>query len=117
MTQAGQNFQVFQGDNHEIVISVVDENGLPANLAGYDAIWCVHQQNHAENIILQKSTSLGGIVISGSDVIISLAQADTATMTPKLYGHQCELEDGSGNHATITTGYMRVLRSITHGEL
>lgn len=118
MTIAGQNFEMFQGDNKELVITVYKQDGVSIqDLTGYNAVWCAHNQT-PENPVIIKTTSPGeGITIpdpSSGQLVIELANVDTNTLTPKTYGHQCEVEDALGNHATVTTGYMKLSRSITH---
>lgn len=119
MTISGQNFEIYQGDNKQIIITVKDDNDALLNLDGYSAVWCVHNQSPS-NIVFQKSTATGGITIpnpANGQLVITLEGNDTATLPPKTYGHQCEILDGLGNHATVTAGYMKVITSITHNEL
>lgn len=120
MTLSGQNFSIFQGDNHEIIVSVKNQDGSPADLTGYSAAWCAYGQTSAETILLKTSSPGEGITIpnpADGKVIISLEQLDTQNLVTKNYGHQCEVEDSLGHHATVCTGYMKVLRSITHHSL
>jgi hypothetical protein len=120
MTTKGQNFEVYQGDNKEIIITIRNQDGSLTNLTGYSAVWCVHSQT-ISNIVLQKTTlPLGGIEVpdpASGQLIITLSSVDTSTLATKNYGHQCEIEDNFGNHSTVTTGYIQILRSITHPEL
>lgn len=117
MTIAGQNFEVYQGDNKEIIITVRNQDGSLTDLSGYNAVWCVHDIT-PENVVLLKSTGLaGGIAIptpANGQLVITLTSDDTMDIITKVYGHQCEIEDSLGNHATVTTGYMKVFKSITH---
>ena len=117
MTTHGQNIELYQGDNVNIIITVVDDNNQILNLTGYNVVWCLHEQT-TEQVILQKTTSPGeGITVpdpTNGEILIPLLQDDTAEMTPKIYGHQCEIEDSSGNHSTVTTGYLKLFKSITH---
>ena len=120
MTISGQNFEVYQGDNKEIIITVRDDNENIIDLTGYSVVWCVHNQR-VTDIIFQKTTSLGEEITipnpTSGEIIITLEGLDTHILTPKNYGHQCEIQDQFGNHATVTTGYMKILKSITHHVL
>jgi hypothetical protein len=120
MTITGQNFDVYQGDNKELIVTVYDENGSILNLAGYNAVWCIHSLTPEHTYVVLKTTGIvGGITIpspASGQIVISLDSEDTESLTPKAYGHQGEIEDSSGNHATIITGLVKILKSITHGE-
>jgi hypothetical protein len=50
MTIKGQNFELYQGDNKEIIITVRDASGALQNLTGYSAVWCVHKRS-VSNIV------------------------------------------------------------------
>jgi hypothetical protein len=119
MTVAAQNIETYQGDNKEIIITVTDDDGVLIDLSGYSAVWCVYNQT-LETIVIQKETGGLGITIpspTSGQLVIELESTDTATLVPKNYGHQCEIKDASGNHSTVTIGYIKILRSITHAEL
>lgn len=118
MTATGQNFEIYQGDDKRIIITAKDVDGNIINLAGHSVIWCAYDQT-LENIIIQKSTS-NGISIptpASGEIIITLEGLDTSSVIPKNYGHQCEIKDSFDKHYTITTGFMKVIKSITHSLL
>lgn len=115
MATTGQNAEIYQGDYHELIITVVDEDGVVADLSGYSAVWCLYGQTEG-NIVLTKTTS-DGITITGGQITIELENVDTENLTPRIYGHQCEVEDIMGRHSTVTTGYVKILKSITHSSL
>ena len=117
MTITGQNFEVYQGDNKTVIVTVRNQDGSLTNLTGYNAVWCAYRQTPDTIVILKTTTS--GITIPdplSGELHIDLGQTDTAALTTSNYGHQCEIEDSFGNHATVMAGYMRVLKSITHPE-
>lgn len=120
MTITGQNFEVYQGDNKQLIITVYDENGAILPLTGYSAVWVAVQQTSFATVLSKSTESGGGISIPDPDngqLVVELDKEDTASLSPKLYNHQCEIEDSSGNHSTVTTGYMKVIKSVTHSEL
>lgn len=119
MTITGQNFEVYQGDNKEIIIPVKNADGSAANLSGYNAVFLVYDMTSKTQVILKTTAPGQGITIpnpSDGELHITLDHEDTASLTPKNYGLQAEVEDSGGNHSTITAGYVKVLRSITHAE-
>lgn len=116
MTTTGQNFELYQGDNKQLIITVRDEDDVIVNLTGYSAVWVAYNVS-PQQVILTKTSDLGEITIpvpADGQLIVELEQADTVDVTPKLYGHQCEIEDSSGNHFTVLIGSMRLLKSFTH---
>ncbi len=120
MTATGQNFEMYQGDDKQIIITAKDTSGNIIDLTGYDAVWVVYDQT-VENVVLMKSTQpTEGITIptpANGEIVIELVGDDTSGLLPKLYGHQCEIQDVSGHHSTVTVGFMKVLKSITHSLL
>lgn len=118
MATTGQNFELHQGDYKQIIITVLDENGEPLDLTGYSAIWCMHVQT-LNDIVITKTTS-DGITISNptsGELEIELEAVDTESLSARVYGHQCEIEDILGRHATVTTGYVKLHKSVTHASL
>jgi len=119
MTTEGQNFTIYQGDSKEVIISVTNEDGSVTDLAGYAGAVFVAYNQTLDSIVIQKLLA-DGITIptpSNGQLVITLDSEDTEDLVPKNYGIQCEIEDAFGNHATVMTGYMKVLRSITHSLL
>jgi hypothetical protein len=119
MTTEGQNFTIYQGDTKEIIISITDESGSVVDLAGYAGAVFVAYNQTLDSIVVQKLLA-GGIIIptpANGQLVVTLESADTEDLVPRNYGIQCEIEDAFGNHATVMTGYMKVLRSITHSLL
>lgn len=120
MAATGQNFELFQGDYKEVTISVVDENGQAVDLTGYNAVWCMYIQNVDDVVIAITKTTSGGITIpspTSGELVITLEDVDTENLIPRIYSHQCEIEDLLGRHATVTTGYVKLYKSITHESL
>lgn len=118
MASTGQNFELYQGDDKELVITVRDNAGALVDLTGYSAVWCVHIRT-PDNIVLEKTTS-DGITIptpGNGQLIVEIDGTDTAELLPRNYDHQCEVEDPSGHHTTVSVGYMKLLKSVTHDIL
>lgn len=120
MTITGQNFEVYKGDNKEIIITVTDDNGAILDLTSYSVVWVVYNTT-LDSIVIKKSTVASNEITipspTSGQVHIALDSIDTESLTPRTYGHQCEIKDVSTNHSTITTGYIKILKSITHPEL
>ena len=117
MTIAGQNFEIYQGDKRLVIITVVDDDGAVQDLTGYDAVWVAFNQTPDDIVLTKTSTPASGITIptpENEEIVIEFNKQDTEDLHAKNYGHQCEIMDSSGNHHTVTTGYMKVLKSIIH---
>ncbi|PEL12651.1 hypothetical protein [Bacillus sp. AFS017336] len=106
MTSLKQNFSMYAGDSKEIVVSVVDENGVALPLSGATVKWIL--MNNSSSIT--KNTT-NGITLSGSDIHIKLDPADTLTLTG-LYEHEIELTDSLGNVSTVTKGTVNIIKSL-----
>lgn len=120
MTISGQNFEIYQGDNKVVIITVYDENDAILDLTGYSAVWCAYNQSLSDKVIIKSTLPGEGITIpspTNGQLQITLDSIDTENLNPKTYGHQCEIENAGGSHSTVTVGYMKVNRSITHSEL
>lgn len=115
MTVSGQNFEVYQGDDKQVIITVKDASGIPENLTNYTAIWCMYDTT-TNSVVIEKTTA-SGISIptpSSGQLVIDLDKTDTSILDPKTYGHQCEVQDAVGNHSTVTTGFVKLIKSNTH---
>jgi len=113
MAATGQNFEIYQGNTRDVVIEVLDsDTGLPVSLAGYSVRWVVYEQT-TKAIILQKSLGSGITVPNPTDgkVVIALDSADTQTLTPKVYNHECEIYINTTSVITVSVGTMRVTLS------
>ena len=120
MTVTGQNFDLYQGEDKEIIISATDEDGDILPLTGYTIIWVAYNLTSGQ-IVLEKSSSVSGEIevptpLDGQ-IHISLTSEDTASLQPKSYGHQCEIVDAFGANSLITAGQLTVIKSHTHSQL
>jgi hypothetical protein len=110
LAEKGQNFEIFQGDTHVVVISVTDANGGVFNLTGYTIRWVVyHPTTHS--IILDKSTGSGITVPVSGEIHIDLLPTDTENAIPKVYNHECEIQIGTNNVHTVCVGTVNILYS------
>lgn len=114
MTTTGQNFEIYQGDDKDLVITVTDATD---DLTSYNAVWVMYNITPETAVIIKTTQPPNGIIIASGQIIISLDGIDTENVIPKTYGHQCEIDDGLGHHSTITTGSVKVLKSMTHSYL
>lgn len=111
MTLSGQNFEMHQGDNKEIIITNYDENDAILDLTGYSIVWVAY---HPTTKALILSKSLGdGITVptpENGQIVISLLPADTLSVVPNTYNHEVEITLSSVV-STTTTGTIKILFS------
>lgn len=120
MTITGQNFEVYQGDNKQVIISATDDEGNVLDLTGYDIVWIAYGLTNFEVVITKSSSVVGEIEVptpANGEIHINLESTDTENLAPKTYGHQCEIKDAFDRHSTITTGHVSILKSNTHTHL
>jgi hypothetical protein len=113
MTATGQNFEIYQGDTKDVFIVVTDVNGAILDLTPYDAIrWVVYHQV-TKALILEKDLASGISVPVGTDGVlkISLVPADTESIVPNTYNHECEVSSGGTVVATVTVGTVKIIYS------
>ncbi len=114
-TATGQNFQMFQGDDKILVVTVYDNDDFEnvVNISGATIQFVIYKQTTGQIVVTKSSGS--GITITDAEngeLEITLAGSDTAS----LYGtflHECELTDSTGNVSTIMTGYAKIYASRT----
>lgn len=119
MTVKGQNFEVFQGEDKQLIIAVVDENGVALTLAGYDVVWVMYNMTNGSIVIKKSSDILGEIALdtpSAGYITVTLESPDTENVVPKTYGHQLEGIDAFTQHSMFTTGQVDVFKSHSHPE-
>ena len=120
MTVTGQNFDMFQGEDKEIIITARDENGDILPLTGYEIVWVAYNLTSSQIVIIKSSTVPGEIDVptpASGEIHINLVSSDTENLQPKTYGHQCEVVDAFGANSLITTGHIAVNKSHTHSQL
>lgn len=107
-----QDFTIRQGDNIVIEITITDVvTGVVKDVTGAtDISWAASRNFVDDPASLDKT----GSVSDGPNgkVQITLTAANTASLSPDKYEHQCRVTDASGNISTITTGTLTILASL-----
>lgn len=112
MTYTGQNFEIYQGDTKQIIITVYDEDGAILNLTGYNINWVMYKSTTKE-LILSKSLGSGITVPTPSNgqIVIDFLPVDTENVIPNTYLHECEISTSPTDVSTVTTGAVKVFYS------
>ena len=112
MTEKNQDFDMTGGDDKEIIVSVVDQDGAPKDLTDATAKWAL--ATRSGSIAVSKATGGSGITIpvpSNGQVHILLESADTASLAGS-YLHECEVTDADGDSETVATGTVTIYKTI-----
>lgn len=105
---------MYQGDRKQIQILVTNpDTGLALDLAPFTSITWVAYRGTNKETILSKSLSDGISVPTPADgtIVIDLLPADTEDIYPSIFLHECEIDDGNDDVATVCTGTLKILFS------
>ena len=104
----------YQGNNKEISITVVDENGDPFVLGADAQITYVIYNEKTEAIILRKSTEDDGITIPNPTenvFLIHISSSDTLNLASSTFRHMANVVK-NGYEETVMTGKVNIYRSL-----
>lgn len=104
---ANKVFCVPRGDYRRIIVNVTDEDGGALDISGFSNIEYVIAPSVDDVPTITKSLG-SGIVLGGdqSSFVITLTEADTATITSDYVYHECRLTNGSEGQ-TVFAGFFR----------
>ena len=121
MTTTGQTITVYEGEDKTIAISVTDTTGGTAvNYAGATAItWRVTTDAESETAIIEKTLADAEISLADDEgtndqIVIVLDAADTTSIGPETYYHECRVVDSSGDSQVVAVGDF-VLKASSSG--
>jgi hypothetical protein len=110
------NFEMFQGDDHVLEVSVQDSNGDPIDLSGSLIDWALAANVSSDQLLIQKNSgaSPGGITITdaGGGVFEVLIDAEDTEDLSGLYYHQSQVIDAEGSVSTIVAGWVRIKATL-----
>jgi len=110
MPATNQDITHYKGDDGQIRITAKDADGNAVDLTDATARWWMAKAvtSTGDNILIQKSTADGGIVISEDSgfwiLTIELLPEDTESLTPGKWYHELEVVDAAGDISTMTIG-------------
>lgn len=120
MPAENQDVTHWKGDTGQITIGpVTDSAGAFPDLTSATAKWymAASASSTGSNIFIQKSTADGGIVITGDTNVgftltIELLPADTESLAPGDFYHECEVTDAAGEISTVTVGAFTLKQTL-----
>ena len=115
MTAKGQNFEMWQGDDKVLRVTVVDDADVPVDISGSTIKWVIYKRT-GENVVLSKTLASGiALTVPASGIFeITLDRADTLNLLGNSFNHEAELSDASNNRSTIFTGTVAIHRSLAN---
>lgn len=109
-----QNFELRQGDQRNVVITVYDSTGALLDLTGASLTWVLITSEWGE-LLLSKTVD-NGITIAPNqtsnkgELTVSLLPADTASLEPRAYTHQLRATQPAGPPELVTDGEVTLNR-------
>lgn len=105
-----QNFEIRQGDERQLSITVYDSTGALLDLTGASARWVLISSRWGAGASLLLSKTVGvGITIpdqvaSKGVCIVELDPSDTSGLEPRGYAHQLRVSQPGGEPELVTDG-------------
>ena len=96
------DFEMFAGDTREIVVSVVDQDGITVNLVGGIVLWQLAlskwKGDADASVLITKSSDTGEIDLADGSFTVHLLSPDSITLEGSFYHEaQITLSDGTIN--------------------
>lgn len=109
MPSEHQNFELRQGVDKTIQITVTDNNGDAVDLSGAALTWIVATAPNGTTKFTKEEDSAGTITLdsTGSVVSIDIDDTDTAALEGEYY-HELLSVDGNGDKTILTTGWVLI---------
>ncbi len=121
MTVENQNFAMFSGDDHTLIVTVDDGATPPGveDITGFTIWWHSSRKSSSGKFsskasILKDNDLVGGIIITngpGGVFEVDLNQVDTDALAGDFY-HEAQARDLAGNISTVMTGDQEIKRDL-----
>lgn len=102
-----QDFEIWAGDDKELIFTIEDVNSL----AGASFKWAMSRSVGAEKLV-EKS----GDLVTGKQVTVELAPEDTEELRRGKYYHELEITDASGRISTAAIGAVDLFPTLIRAE-
>jgi hypothetical protein len=113
MAMFDQDFEMFQGDTKQLVVSVVDGDGLAVDLSGATITWKLFKSKSGNVADVTKTIGNGLTVTNATagEFTVDLAEADTVNLIG-TYFHEAKVQDIRGYKTVVMVG--KVTIHMTH---
>lgn len=116
MTATALDLTIQQGDDWSKVVPVVDANGNPVTMTGYNAAMMIRPFAGSSVLLLSlTSNPAAGIVITATpgSVTLTITSAQSALLWPQPAVYDLELIDPSSKVTRLLSGNFIVLPAVT----
>jgi hypothetical protein len=104
------DFELYAGDTREVVVNVVDQDGIKVNLTGGTVLWKMAKSDWKTNpaaVIVDKSSGVGQIALADGSFTVHLLSADTIGVEGSFY-HEAQITLSDGTIGTPLVGKVKV---------
>lgn len=110
-----QTIKVPQDNDADIVFDFQDETGTLLDLTGVQEIEFVVFTDIDGAAEIEKSYTVGGVVIYGNDYqfAVQITDVDTQGLTNRLSYYECRVTNSDGDKRTVAAGLFRCERTYT----
>ena len=110
-----QNFEVVSGNDKQLNVTVIDQDGVAVDITGATIVWGVSLTDESKSRIFFY-TSPANITITSATAgkfRINILDTDTEPLVPQDYFHEARMVDTAGLKTTVMRGTMTVEGNIT----
>jgi hypothetical protein len=109
MTIVG-SFEIYQGNDEELVYTVVDSTGAPvSSLAGAVITWSLAKNAHSDQLVTKTNADV--ITISGGTFTVPLIPTDTAALKGDYYA-ESNIVDVEGHVSTASADKVKIKEAL-----
>lgn len=111
MTKVQQNFEMWSGDNKDVIYTVTNGTGASKDLTGTSVVWVLSEDPSSGSLVKRSTDSGSGITIAGCTFTVSLSPTDTSSLAG-LYYHESQVRDGTSDISTVAVGHVKINRDL-----
>jgi len=114
-----QNFEIVSGNDKQLNVTVLDENGAPVDITGATIVWSVaiNEKSKTRVFFYTTPTNITITFATGGKFRIDIQDTDTEPLSIGLittdYYHETRLTSSAGVKSTVMIGTMTVLGNVT----
>lgn len=108
MTAINQDFILFSGNSKTLSVTVYGEE---VDLIGSTITWILKQTDGTDPVLITKSTTNGGVMISDSTHFDVLLNTNETKGMKGTYYHESNCVDAAGNTSTLLVGSIEIKES------